>query len=68
MENKMNKELLKNAEQIARSTISVIDALAQRPNVFKGEEFSTIGGLRDQCVFLVNQVETAIMELEEEGK
>ncbi len=52
----MNKELLDNAEQISRATISVIDALCQR-GAFRGEELSVIGGLRDQCTALSHQVE-----------
>jgi len=60
----MNKELLNNANQVARSTISVIDAIAQR-GAFKGEEMSTIGALRDQCVMLTHQVEAAENETED---
>lgn len=60
----MNKELLNNANQVARSTISVIDAIVQR-GAFKGEEMSTIGALRDQCVMLTHQVEAAENEAED---
>ena len=35
--------------QMGRSTIAVIDAIVQRGG-FRGEELSTIGGLRDQCI------------------
>ena len=35
--------------QMGRSMIAVIDAVAQRGG-FRGEELSTIGQLRDQCV------------------
>ena len=35
--------------QMGRSMIAVIDAIAQRGG-FRGEELSTIGQLRDQCV------------------
>lgn len=35
--------------RISRSTIAVVDAVTQRGG-FKGEELSTIGQLRDQCV------------------
>jgi hypothetical protein len=65
MENDMDTKLLDNAEQIARSTISVIDAVVQR-GAIKGEELSTIGALRDQCVVLSHQVEAARAENESE--
>jgi len=35
--------------QIGRSTVAVIDAVVQRGG-FRGEELSTIGTLRDQCI------------------
>ncbi len=38
--------------QVARSAISVIDAITQR-GAFRGEELTTIGRLRDQCAHLV---------------
>ena len=42
--------------RIGRSTIAVIDAITQRGG-FKGEELSTIGQLRYQCVQAVQLVE-----------
>jgi len=42
--------------RIGRSTIAVVDAITQRGG-FKGEELSTIGQLRDQCVQAVQLVE-----------
>lgn len=45
------------SNQAARSTIAVIDAITQRGG-FRGEELSTIGGLRDQCVQIVQLVES----------
>jgi hypothetical protein len=44
------------ANRIGRSTIAVVDAVTQRGG-FKGEELSTIGQLRDQCVQVVQLVE-----------
>lgn len=44
------------ANRVSRSTVAVIDAVAQRGG-FKGEELSTIGQLRDQCVQLIQLVE-----------
>ena len=43
------------ANRIGRSTIAVIDAITTRGG-FKGEELSTIGQLRDQCVQAVQLV------------
>lgn len=40
------------ANKSSRSTIAVIDAMTQRGG-FKGEELSTIGSLRDQCIQIV---------------
>jgi len=44
------------ANQIARSTIAVIDTLVQR-GAFKGEELTTIGQLRDQSLQCIRHVE-----------
>jgi hypothetical protein len=44
------------SNRIARSTIAVIDTLTQR-GAFKGEELSTIGGLRDQAAHLIQLAE-----------
>lgn len=62
----MSKENNQNAEQIAvlqdlanrvaRSTVAVIDTVVQRGG-FKGEELSTIGGLRDQAIETIQLVE-----------
>ena len=40
------------SNKAARSTVAVIDAVTQRGG-FKGEELTTIGGLRDQCVQII---------------
>ena len=47
--------------RISRSTIAVVDAVTQRGG-FKGEELSTIGQLRDQCVQAVQLVESLEQE------
>jgi hypothetical protein len=49
------------ANQTARSTMAVIDAITQRGG-FRGEELSTIGGLRDQCVQIIQLVESMEQE------
>lgn len=63
------EELQDLANKSARSTIAVIDAMTQR-GAFKGEELSTIGTLRDQCIQVVSLTEQmqqeAAMESEDE--
>lgn len=49
------------ANRVARSSVAVVDAVAQRGG-FKGEEFSTIGALRDQCVQMIQIVESMEQE------
>ena len=46
------------SNRIGRSTIAVIDAITQRGG-FKGEELSTIGQLRDQCVQVISLIENS---------
>lgn len=53
MDHKQTYEL---GNRVSRSTIAVIDALAQRGG-FKGEELTTIGQLRDQCIQLIQHCE-----------
>jgi hypothetical protein len=58
-----NNQLVDLSNRASRSTIAVIDTVVQRGG-FRGEELSTIGQLRDQCVQIVSlceqqQVETA---------
>lgn len=49
------------ANRVGRSSIAVVDAVTQRGG-FKGEELSTIGALRDQCVQIVQLVESIQQE------
>ena len=42
--------------RIARSAIAVIDTIVQRGG-FKGEELTTIGQLRDQCIQMIQMSE-----------
>jgi len=44
------------SNRIGRSTVAVVDAITSRGG-FKGEELSTIGQLRDQCVQVIQLVE-----------
>ena len=63
------EELNDLANKTSRSTIAVIDAMPQR-GAFKGEELSTIGTLRDQCITMVQLCEQmqqdAAMESDDE--
>ena len=57
------------ANRAARSMIAVVDTITQRGG-FKGEELSTIGQLRDQCIQMVQLCEQmqqeAAMDADEE--
>ena len=55
------KQLQELANKASRSTVAVIDAMTQR-GAFKGEELSTIGGLRDQCIQIIQLVENIEQE------
>tara|TARA_R110000868_G_scaffold609_1_gene4303 strand:- start:910 stop:1137 length:228 start_codon:yes stop_codon:yes gene_type:complete len=61
VENKMNKQITDLASRIGRSTIAVIDTIVQRGG-FRGEELTTIGQLRDQCVQVIALCEAAVLE------
>lgn len=50
------KRIMDLSNRVSRSTVAVIDALAQRGG-FKGEELATIGQLRDQCIQLIQLIE-----------
>lgn len=56
-EDKQLDTLVNLANRVSRSSIAVVDAVAQRGG-FKGEEFSTIGALRDQCVQMIQIIES----------
>ena len=61
MELNMNKQIVDIGNRISRSTIAVIDTIVQRGG-FRGEELTTIGQLRDQCVQMVSLCEQAQLE------
>ena len=48
--------MYETSNRAARSMVAVIDTMCQRGG-FKGEELSTIGTLRDQCVQLIQMAE-----------
>lgn len=54
----LNAESIKLVNRVTRSCVAVIDTISSRGG-FKGEELSTIGQLRDQCITLIQQVEAA---------
>ena len=60
-EYKMEEELQELSNKTSRSTVAVIDAMTQW-GAFKGEELSTIGGLRDQCIQIIQICETMAQE------
>jgi hypothetical protein len=49
--------------RVTRSTVAVIDTIAGRGG-FRGEELATIGQLRDQCIALIQILETEESESE----
>ena len=51
------QEIVELANRSSRSMIAVIDAVCQRGG-FKGEELTTIGQLREQCISLVQLYES----------
>lgn len=51
-----NAEIYETSNRASRSMIAVIDTMTQR-GAFKGEELSTIGQLRDQCVSIIQMAE-----------
>ena len=54
-------QLRELSNRTARSMIAVIDAMTQR-GAIKGEELSTIGGLRDQSIQIIQLCEQAEQE------
>jgi len=55
------------ANRVSRSVVAVIDTITQRGG-FKGEELTTIGQLRDQCVHLIQQADEHQRIQDEEGE
>jgi hypothetical protein len=52
----MDNEVMDLVNRVTRSTVAVVDTVAARGG-FRGEELSTIGQLRDQCIALISKVE-----------
>lgn len=55
-ENTVNQQLIELANRVPRSTVAVVDTVTGRGG-FRGEELTTIGQLRDQCIALIQLVE-----------
>ena len=54
-------QLREVSNRTARSMVAVIDAMTQR-GAIKGEELSTIGGLRDQSIQIIQLAEQVEQE------
>lgn len=63
----MSTQLTEISNRVARSTIAVIDTVVQRGG-FRGEELTTIGQLRDQCVQLTALAEQAVLAAADEAE
>ena len=59
----MDNEVMDLVNRVTRSTVAVVDTVAARGG-FRGEELSTIGQLRDQCIALISRVEAIQGEAE----
>lgn len=59
-----SSQIVELSNRAARSTIAVIDTVVQRGG-FRGEELSTIGQLRDQCVQIVSLAEAEVAKAAE---
>ena len=56
MSDNAHDEIYETANRAARSMVAVVDTMTQR-GAFKGEELSTIGNLRDQCIKIIQLAE-----------
>jgi hypothetical protein len=65
MSTELEDNITRTSARVARSTIAVIDTVVQRGG-FRGEELSTIGTLRDQCVQLTALTDQALLDAEGE--
>lgn len=52
----LNKQVVELTSRVTRSTVAVVDTITARGG-FRGEELSTIGQLRDQCIQLTQLLE-----------
>lgn len=61
----MDDQMVDLVNRVTRSTVAVVDTVAGRGG-FRGEELSTIGQLRDQCINLIQRVEALQGETNDE--
>lgn len=54
----MDNEVVELMSRVCRSTVAVVDTVTGRGG-FRGEELSTIGQLRDQCIQVIQRLEDA---------
>jgi len=54
----MDSEVVELVNRVCRSTVAVVDTVTGRGG-FRGEELSTIGQLRDQCIQVIQRLEDA---------
>lgn len=57
----INNQIADLANRSSRSIVAVIDAMVQR-GAIRGEELSTLGQLRDQCIQLTSLCEQKAQE------
>tara|TARA_S200002703_G_scaffold104984_1_gene91081 strand:+ start:1663 stop:1866 length:204 start_codon:yes stop_codon:yes gene_type:complete len=62
----MDDQMVDLVNRVTRSTVAVVDTVAGRGG-FRGEELSTIGQLRDQCINLIQRVEALQGETNDES-
>lgn len=60
-EDNAQDQIFEVSNRAARSMVAVIDTMTQR-GAFKGEELSTIGNLRDQCIQIIQMGEAREQE------
>ena len=59
----VNEQFVDLVNRITRSAVAVVDTISSRGG-FRGEELSTIGQLRDQCIQLIQELEAKQSEAE----
>jgi hypothetical protein len=63
----VNDSFVDLVNRVTRSTVAVVDTVSSRGG-FRGEELSTIGQLRDQCIALIQELEAKQSEAEDSGE
>lgn len=60
----VNDSFVDLVNRVTRSCVAVVDTVSSRGG-FRGEELSTIGQLRDQCIALIQELEAKQSEVED---